>query len=379
MAADSASITGLQATDAEAAAIESPRSMQSDAGFLSLRGVTRRFGEVVAVDDVSLDLADGEFVCFLGPSGCGKTTLLRAVAGLEATDAGEIRLRGRDLAGVPARLRNFGVVFQSYSLFPNMTIARNVAYGLECRRRPRAEIDRRVSEMLELVQLTDQALKYPEQLSGGQQQRVALARALAPNPGVLLLDEPLSALDAKVREELRGEIRDVQKALGITTIMVTHDQDEAMEMADRIVVMDRGKIAQIGSATELYSAPASRFVAEFIGRMNTLRAEIDGDRARVGDFVLALAPAIAGDRGSGARTLGIRPEEVELCAADAEVENRIDGIVERSVFLGNVTRLTLEVAGQRLVVELRGRPADVERGQRLSLRLPAQALHLLDD
>jgi len=182
-------------------------------GFLELSGVTKRFGEVVAVDDVSLGVEEGEFVCFLGPSGCGKTTLLRIIAGLEIADRGEIRLGGRDLAPVPARLRNFGVVFQSYSLFPNMTVARNLAYGLECRKWPAAKSRQRVEEMLALVQLADQAHKYPEQLSGGQQQRVALARALAPEPAVLLLDEPLSALDAKVREELRGEIRLLTRTL----------------------------------------------------------------------------------------------------------------------------------------------------------------------
>ena len=240
--------------------------------FLSLRGVTKRFGEVTAVENVDLDIAEGEFVCFLGPSGCGKTTLLRLVAGLEALSSGQILLNGEDLTALPARRRNFGVVFQSYSLFPNMTVARNVAYGLECRKWPRAETDARVREMLDLVHLGAHRDKHPHELSGGMQQRVALARALAPRPAVLLLDEPLSALDAKVRESLRGEIRDVQQRLGITTIMVTHDQDEAMEMADRIVVMNRGRIEQVGSADTLYWEPETRFVGEFIGRINIIEA-----------------------------------------------------------------------------------------------------------
>jgi len=192
---------------------------------LALSHVTKWFGTTLALDDISLTVERGEFVCFLGPSGCGKTTLLRTVAGLEIADRGSVRLDDRDLSEVPARQRNFGVVFQFYSLFPNMTAIRNVAYGLECRRRPREEVERRVGEMLHLVSLADHAQKLPSQLSGGQQQRVALARALAPNPEVLLLDEPLSALDAKVRESLRLEIRDLQKRLGITTIMVTHDQE----------------------------------------------------------------------------------------------------------------------------------------------------------
>ncbi|HEX5079908.1 MAG TPA: ATP-binding cassette domain-containing protein, partial [Geminicoccaceae bacterium] len=302
--------------------------------FLELREVAKRFGEVVAVDGVSLAVAEGEFVCFLGPSGCGKTTLLRLIAGLEIADAGEIRLGGRDLAPVPARLRNFGVVFQSYSLFPNMTVAKNVAYGLECRRWPAARLRARVEAMLALVHLADQAAKYPAQLSGGQQQRVALARALAPEPPVLLLDEPLSALDAKVREELRGEIRDLQRELGITTVMVTHDQDEAMEMADRIVVMNRGRIAQVGTAFELYTLPANRFVAEFIGRMNVLRLTANGE----GRPCLCGQPlALDGDAPLRAALIGVRPEDVLLGERAGDAGIHVRGVVEKAVFLGNVT------------------------------------------
>jgi iron(III) transport system ATP-binding protein len=343
--------------------------------FLELSAVTKSFGDVVAVDDVSLSVEDGEFVCFLGPSGCGKTTLLRVIAGLEIADRGEIRLGGRDLAPVPARLRNFGVVFQSYSLFPNMTVARNLAYGLECRKWPRERSRQRVEDMLKLVQLADQAHKYPAQLSGGQQQRVALARALAPEPAVLLLDEPLSALDAKVREELRGEIRDLQRQLGITTIMVTHDQDEAMEMADRIVVMSEGRIAQVGSAFELYAKPVSRFVAEFIGRMNVLRL----DRGSNGSAELAGFPIQidgAGLPASGPILVGVRPEELVACQGDGGA-NRVTGAVEKVVFLGNVTRVTLAVADQRLMVELRGRVEGLERGTPLSVELPPGALRVL--
>jgi iron(III) transport system ATP-binding protein len=345
--------------------------------FLELREVTKSFGDIVAVDAVSLAIDEGEFVCFLGPSGCGKTTLLRVVAGLEIADAGEIRLGGHDLAPVPARLRNFGVVFQSYSLFPNMTVAKNIAYGLECRKWPAERLRTRVDAMLALVHLADQAEKHPAELSGGQQQRVALARALAPEPPVLLLDEPLSALDAKVREELRGEIRDLQKKLGITTVMVTHDQDEAMEMADRIVVMNQGHIAQTGTAFELYTEPANRFVAEFIGRMNVLRLTPGpGGRPCLCGQPLALDGDGALVR---AALIGVRPEDVILGERAPDGGIRVKGVVEKAVFLGNVTRVTLELADQKLMVELRGRAGRIERGAPLDVCLPREAITILHE
>ena len=323
--------------------------------LLSLRGITKAFDGVKALDGVGLDVEEGELVCFLGPSGCGKTTLLRIIAGLEAADAGELRLDGRDLTAIPARERNFGIVFQSYSLFPNMSVARNIAYGLECRRWKREDIPGRVAEMLALVNLADHASKRPHQLSGGQQQRVALARALAPNPAVLLLDEPLSALDAKVRDDLRAEIKDLQSRLSITTIMVTHDQHEAMEMADRIVVMDRGRIEQIGRPVELYERPASRFVAGFLGRMNVVRG--------IGGHAVA----------------GIRPEHVELAAGAAPTGEHRVGRVSRCVFLGSLTRITLALDGQHLTVEVQGRRDDLAPGVEVAVRLPARALMRLDD
>jgi iron(III) transport system ATP-binding protein len=344
--------------------------------FLSLRHLTKRFGAVTAVRDVSLEVAEGEFVCFLGPSGCGKTTLLRIVAGLETPDAGQARLRGADLLALPARRRNFGMVFQSYSLFPSMTAARNVAYGLECQRRSRADIDRRVREMLALVHLDSEADRYPHQLSGGQQQRVALARALAPEPAMLLLDEPLSALDAKVRESLRGEVRDLQRALRITTIMVTHDQDEAMEMADRIVVMNGGGIEQAGSAEELYQRPATRFVAEFIGRMNVLQLD---DHA--GD-----APTLAGapirlhsEKPGPVRLVGLRPEDVEVVEAGAPADNQVTGTVEKAVYLGSVTHVTLALGPQHLLLEVRGPRRVLARKAPLTVRLPPEALRSLSE
>jgi iron(III) transport system ATP-binding protein len=247
--------------------------------FMSLQNITKRFDTTVAVDRVSLEIEEGELIFFLGPSGCGKTTLLRVIAGLEIPDNGQVLLKGNDLAFTPARLRNFGMVFQSYSLFPNMTVARNVSYGLECHRWDNDAKHKRVQELLEMMHLEGHKDKYPSQLSGGQQQRVALARALAPNPLVLLLDEPLSALDAKVRGELRGEVRDLQKRFGITTVMVTHDQEEAMEMADLIVVMNQGRIEQVGTSTDLYYRPANLFVARFLGKMNILHLDEPGQNS----------------------------------------------------------------------------------------------------
>jgi iron(III) transport system ATP-binding protein len=340
--------------------------------FLHLRNITKRFGAITAVSDASLEVEKGTFVCFVGPSGCGKTTLLRVIAGLEEPDAGEIVLNGVDLSAVPARRRNFGVVFQSYSLFPNMTVRENVAYGLECRRWKRHAVAERVHQMLSLVQLTDQAAKLPHQLSGGQQQRVALARALAPEPTVLLLDEPLSALDAKVREELRGEIKGLQNELGITTVMVTHDQDEAMEMADRIVVLDSGVVQQVGSAADLYARPANRFVAEFIGRMNVLQI---GNGAR--ETFSRYRPAEAGDGKSC--LIGVRPEHIEP-AGEAEGDDVIVGEIERHVFLGNLSRVVLRVDGHKLVVELRsGAGTRLDPGSSLAVRIPADAVHHLGE
>jgi ABC-type Fe3+/spermidine/putrescine transport system ATPase subunit len=324
--------------------------MASSPTYLSLRGIRKTFDGISALDDVSLDVDRGEFVCFLGPSGCGKTTLLRIIAGLEPPDAADIRLEGRNLLDIPARERNFGIVFQSYSLFPNMSVARNIAYGLECRKWPRQEIPARVAAMLALVNLADQADKRPHQLSGGQQQRIALARALAPKPAVLLLDEPLSALDAKVREELRAEIKDLQSRLRITTIMVTHDQHEAMEVADRIVVMNRGRVEQIGRPIDLYERPANRFVAGFIGRMNELR-DIHGH---------ALA--------------GIRPEHVELTNGDPASHEHRAGRVVRCVFLGSITRVTIDVDGMPITLELQGRRDDLAPGIDVAIRIPARAL-----
>jgi iron(III) transport system ATP-binding protein len=252
--------------------------------FLRLAGIRKQFGSFTALEHVDLDIERGEFVCFLGPSGCGKTTLLRIVAGLEAQTAGRIEQAGRDISRLPPAQRDYGIVFQSYALFPNLTVADNVAYGLVNRRTAKAQARARVAELLQLVGLPGSEGKFPAQLSGGQQQRIALARALATSPGLLLLDEPLSALDAIVRVKLRQEIRSLQRKLGVTTIMVTHDQEEAMSVADRIVVMNQGVIEQVGTPMQIYRDPATLFVADFVGRINALPAVLEDSNAiRLGE------------------------------------------------------------------------------------------------
>ena len=281
--------------------------------FLRIENLTKNFGSFTALRDISLSVLEGEFVCFLGPSGCGKTTLLRAIAGLDIQTQGRIEQAGIDISILPPAERDFGIVFQSYALFPNLTVEKNVAYGLESRRAARSEVLGRVKELLALVDLADQGKKYPSQLSGGQQQRVALARALATSPGLLLLDEPLSALDAKVRTHLRQEIKHLQRRLAVTTIMVTHDQEEALTMADRIVVMNHGIIEQIGSPEEIYASPASEFVAQFIGTMNFINVVVaSANQGTHQGGVLKFSQDNVG-QGESAR-LAIRPEDVEILA-----------------------------------------------------------------
>jgi iron(III) transport system ATP-binding protein len=309
---------------------------------VALEGIAKTFGGFVALRDITLAIPPGEFVCFLGPSGCGKTTLLRIIAGLERQNAGVVRMAGRDVSGLPPALRNFGIVFQSYALFPNLSVARNVGYGLEHRRASRADVARRVEELLALVGLGRHRDKYPAQLSGGEQQRVALARALAPAPALLLLDEPLSALDARVRQSLRHEIRQLQRRLGITTIMVTHDQEEALAMADRIVVMNHGVVEQVGSPIEVYTRPASPFVARFVGQMNFLAATA-GERPGWVRLATAQLRCPAGEAVPAGTplTLAIRPEEVLVGAPARAAENRLVTRVLAVQFLGAFTRLDL--------------------------------------
>jgi len=314
---------------------------------VEIEGVAKKFGQVVALRGVSLAVPEGELVCFLGPSGCGKTTLLRIIAGLERQNAGVVRMAGRDVSRLPPAERNYGIVFQSYALFPNLTVGRNVAYGLETRRMPGTQLERRVAELLELVRLPGHRHRYPAQLSGGEQQRVALARALAPSPSLLLLDEPLSALDARVRLALRQEIRSLQRRLGVTTIIVTHDQEEALTMADRIVVMNHGAVEQIGTPVAIYAEPSSLFVARFVGQMNFLEAVV-GPRpgwSRVGSVELrhrAVSPSVPGTP----VLLGIRPEEIVIGATAHGAENALRARVCALQFQGALTRLDLGLLGE---------------------------------
>jgi putative spermidine/putrescine transport system ATP-binding protein len=305
---------------------------------VSLRGLTRAFGATRALDAMSLDIAPGELVALLGPSGCGKTTALRIVAGFEYADSGEVLIDGRDVSGVPASRRDMGMVFQSYSLFPNMNALDNVAFGLRMRKVGRADRRKRAGELLDMVGLAPQAGQYPHQLSGGQQQRVALARALAVEPGVLLLDEPLSALDAKVRLQLREQIRTLQQRLGTTTLFVTHDQEEALSMADRVGVMRAGRLEQVADPAELYSRPATAFVAEFVGTMNRLPAEL-GSGGTV-TVLGATVPVQPGGPDSGPVDALIRPENLTVKAAGDG-----NGIVTNRTFLGAVTRVTVRLSG----------------------------------
>ncbi len=326
--------------------------------FLELVNARKAFGEMVAVEAINLAVERGAFVSLLGPSGCGKTTTLRMIAGFEQPTSGTIRLDGVDVTRLPPNRRNIGVVFQSYALFPNMTVARNIAFGLHLQKQPRQKIGKRVDELLALIDLAGLGGRYPHQLSGGQQQRVALARALAIEPRVLLLDEPLSALDAKIRVSLRTQIRDIQRKLGITTIYVTHDQEEALSLSDQVVVMNKGRIEQVGTPPEVYNAPHTPFVATFVGTLNVLHGRVVDPIAgsvTVDDQLLTGVGAVR-DLASGAPvSLALRPEAISLDNFD-DGSNRLHGIVEDVTFLGAIVRVKARVGADIINFDLLNRP-----------------------
>ena len=344
--------------------------------FLKLEGIRKDFGGFSALKGIDLEIARGEFVCFLGPSVCGKTTLLRIIAGLEVQTAGSIWMAGRDISRLPPAERDYGIVFQSYALFPNLTVWQNVSYGLANRRLDAGWVRLRGAELLELVGLPGSDSKYPAQLSGGQQQRIALARALATQPGLLLLDEPLSALDAIVRVKLRSEIRSLQRKLGVTPIMVTHDQEEAFAVADRIVVMNQGVIEQVGSAMQVYRDPATLFVAGFVGRINALPAVAHAAGLRVGETVLQCEPAAVQGHAPGQELrIYLRPEDVLARPIAPGDSNVFEGLIEKIDFMGPYCLVRVKadaLGGQSLTVYLSLNylaEAQLQEGSRLPLRL----------
>jgi iron(III) transport system ATP-binding protein len=363
--------------------------MSSPDVYLKVDGVTKCFGTFTALEAVSFEALRGQFLCVLGPSGCGKTTLLRVVAGLEIQDCGNVSIEGRDVSRLPVSKRNVGIVFQSYALFPNLSARSNIAYGLKNRVKNREQVRKRVDELLDLVGLRGMGPKYPAQLSGGQQQRVALARALAVSPDLLLLDEPLSALDAKVRIMLRSEIRQLQQRLGVTTIMVTHDQEEALTMADRILVIDNGRLVQNGTPHEIYDRPATPFVAAFIGAMNFIP-----DVVKVEDGLYGLGPhhlQVNSENGTrrlpaGARvTIAIRPEDV-LIEQEPSTPNTFNAQVAAMEYRGPLFRLNLQIPGANAdrvrleadVASEKVRRLNIAPDMELPVQLPVNRLRVYD-
>jgi spermidine/putrescine transport system ATP-binding protein len=356
-------------------------------GRIQLVQLTKRFAEVTAVDGISVEIDPGEFFSLLGPSGCGKTTTLRMIGGFEQPTAGQVVLDGKDVSNIPPNKRDVNTVFQSYALFPFLTVEENVAFGLRYRDVPKRDLAHRVGEALELVQLKGYEKRRPGQLSGGQQQRVALARALVLRPSVLLLDEPLGSLDAKLRRALQVELKALQEQVGITFLYVTHDQEEALTMSDRLAVMSNGSIAQLGTPREVYEEPADAYVADFLGVSNLMEALVEQSavasngnacQLRIGDFVLkSRCGAVTA---SGAVKLSIRPERVRVDAYEASGENMIPGMVERVVFLGSSTQVFVRIpVGSRLQALLRndGGSTDLEQGTPVKVTLPADALRVL--
>src|SRR6185437_6723197 len=350
-------------------------------GQVQLVDLVKRFGEVTAVDGISLDIVGGEFFSLLGPSGCGKTTSLRLIAGFEQPTEGQILLDGRDVAHTPPHKRNVNTVFQSYALFPFLTVEENVSFGLRYKNVTKGEARKRTAEALSLVQLEGFQKRRPSQLSGGQQQRVALARALVLNPAVLLLDEPLGALDAKLRKALQIELKALQEEVGITFIYVTHDQEEALTMSDRLAVMSSGRIQQLGSPVDVYEEPSTAYVADFLGVSNLMSALGDGGgKVRLGDFQLVAA---RGDTGARGRVrVVIRPERVHVEDHGSSGDNRIPGMVERVLYVGSTIQVLVHLAhGETLQAWMQNRGGDPpwQQGTAVSVHLPPDAIRVLVD
>ncbi len=347
--------------------------------FLELLDLRKVFGKTVAVDDFNLKVERGEFVSFLGPSGCGKTTTMRMIAGFETPTSGTVRLNDIDITYKPENKRDVGMVFQSYALFPHLSVRDNIGFGLKLAHKTKAEIRERVEEMLSLIKMQQLGDRYPHQLSGGQQQRVALARAVAFRPQVLLLDEPLSALDAKIRVSLRNEIRAIQRHLGITTIYVTHDQEEALSLSDRVVVMNEGQMEQVGTPFEIYNFPKTSFVASFVGTLNSLPAEVidahSGQLRVIGQVVFTTQQV----NKSGAVRLALRPEQLRL-HGNSENENSLPGTVDTISFLGSIVRVNIRVGDSILALDEFNHPSLTlpKLGESVMVYFPRSACMVLE-
>ena len=369
----------------------SERDFSARSSNVTLIDLTKRFrsldgsGEVLAVDDVNLEVKTGELVTILGPSGCGKTTTLRMIAGFEYPTSGSILIGDKDVAKIPPNKRGLSMVFQSYALFPHLSIYENVAYGLRVQKLPASEIRERTERALDLMQLTTMAKRYPSQVSGGQQQRIALARAIVIEPSVLLFDEPLSNLDAKLREYMRDELRKLQKRLGITSLYVTHDQSEAMAISDRVVIMKEGRIRQVGTPREIYAFPQSRFVADFMGKANFLEVEvlgIDGESARIdiGGKTFMVPRAGKARPNSGSALLVVRPEALRLISlSNAENEIPLRGCIDRFTYFGNIARYEVSTENGPLLIESYNPEASsiFEEGDNVGVMIDFESVRLL--
>jgi ABC-type Fe3+/spermidine/putrescine transport system ATPase subunit len=343
---------------------------------LRLENLTKQFGGLTAVDHVNLEIEEGEFICFLGPSGCGKTTVLRMITGFETITEGKVLFDGKVINDLIPQKREFGIVFQSYALFPNMTVEENIAFGLKVRKMPQKTIVERVDQMLDLIGLRDWRTLYPPQLSGGQQQRVALVRALAPNPKVLLLDEPLSALDAKIRVRLRAEVKRLQQELKKTMIYVTHDQEEALSIADRVVVMEKGQFRQVGKPVDIYKTPSCSFVADFVGTSNFFKGYRKGDRVTAGKWEFKISQMSSSVNEE--IFLAIRPEKIEVfkqgeIPPDLHPSNLIQGRIDVVTFLGAAVRLVVHMGGEEVisdVIEKEFEQRQLKQGEDVFLYFP---------